>query len=231
MNEVLAVGVTLVHTIADGRQISFSTAFAEDMSKEKRNALLDDLMSLSNRQKAISDRPDVEAELLKHRETLAQYQEDMARLEAEFPTKQAAREASLQALVKGRDNAREEQLAEFTEQYEKLTTRRAGEFNTGYKEHLDRGRTGEYKPSGHREANLRNMDKELEQARETIKNAMVQFEVDYDAKIGSAREEIHKAAAEREVALSQMTVSVRRYEQAIANYEARLVDIDKALGG
>lgn len=232
-DEVLAIGVTVVHTIADGRQLSFQTAFAADMDRAGKNALLDELADLSARQAARASRPALLKDLAKHEETLAQFREDMARLELEWPERKAALEATLADLQDEakHDAARNAFLDTFTEDMTTLRKRREAEFNEGYIEHGKSGRGGEYKPRGHREANLNRLDSALKQAEETIKSALVDFEMDHQKAIEAAKAAIGAAESERHVALENLKISEKRYEQAIDSLKAQLAEADKLLEG
>ncbi len=232
-DEVLAIAVTLVHTIGDGRQISFQTAFAADMSREGKNALLDDLAALGERQKVKAERPDVVKDLLKHRETLAQFQEDMSRLEAEFPAKKAELEKALADLQDERSHlaATNAFLDELAPGLITLRERRDAEYNAGAEEWGRTQRGGVYKPRGNRAANLEKMDRGIEQAEEAIKGALVEFETTHQRAIEEAARAVGAAESERDVALQQLSISEKRYQQAIAALETRLADIDKILEG
>ena len=160
--EVLAVAVSYERVVEDGQRLSFGTAFAIDAPRELKNRVLDELADLAARQAARARKPKVEAEIRKHREVLAQFQEDSSRAEANWPNERAALEVAIaEAESEEAHKKRIEELnAEIANALNVLQGRRADEFNAGFEEWRRAGRPGEYKPKGHREVNLKRIDAE-----------------------------------------------------------------------
>lgn len=229
--EVLAVAVNFVHTIGDGQQLSFGTAFAIDMSRGEKVKILDELADLSARQAARAKRPSILADIRKHRETLAQFQEDAGRAELAWPAEaerldadvaaaedEAAHKVKLDALRK-----------EIAESLDELRGRRTKEYNEGLAEFRGAGRVADYKPKGFRATNLDRMDASLRTAEETAGKMLEQLEYDRIVAIDAAKAARTKAEAERQVVVGNYDVSINRYNQAIAGLEEQLAEVDALL--
>lgn len=230
--EVLAVGWSILANIGGDRQITLQSAFAEDMSLAEKNAVLDEAVALLERQQKKGKRPAVLADLLKHRETLAQFHEDMGRTEAGWPAKLQHLESIVATLEDpaNHDAAQRAAVDQLGEPLVEMQKQRAAAFNAAYIDwSKDPRHTGEYKPSGHVRANLDRMDTAIEKAKALLIEGLTEFEVAYANQLREAQEAIPREAAERGQALANFEVSVTRYKQAIVNLETELADIDKAL--
>ena len=82
-----AVGFTI--GLADDRQVTFQTGFAEDEDDVTVNARFDRIMRLADRQKAKYELVKLREELETHQKALARLTEDLARVDVDFERTQA----------------------------------------------------------------------------------------------------------------------------------------------
>lgn len=80
-----AIGVSIVCDLPPGKQMTLQTFFDQDAEDADANALVDRLVKLADRQRALASLPQLRKDLKKQEETLAKMQADFARLEAEHP--------------------------------------------------------------------------------------------------------------------------------------------------
>jgi hypothetical protein len=230
--EVLAVGWSIVANLGGDRQITFQSAFAVDMTDAEKNKLLDDTMALVDRQKARSELPDVRAELFKHRETLAQYEEDLGRVD----TMEAEKVAELQRQIAeledetSYERLRDAAMAPLMEKHAEIAAARMSEWNAGQAEFDRAGKQGAYQPRGHRQVNLDRIDKTLAESKAILTSALVDHAVDRQNSIDTLKQEVTRLLAEREVARGNLEVNVKRFQAAIANREVRITELEALIG-
>lgn len=231
MTDVRALGWSITANLGGDRQIVLQSFLEADMTPAQKNEILDEAMRLVDRQKAAAERPDVVKDLRKHRDTLAQMDEDQARLDADFPLKLEGIKARIADLKD--DAAHQARLAEHLKgpeaEWTRLKEARTSIYNAGLNEHLAAGRTGGYTPKGHRATDLQRLDRAIEQGKEALAGEIEAFERKRHQDIEAAEAEIVKLTNERDVALQHTEISRKRYKEAIAALEERLAEIDKLL--
>lgn len=121
-----AIGVSVTCNINGDRQVVLQSFIDRFAPLEAKNNLLDGMMGLINRQKAIYDLVDLEVELEKHETTLRRFVEDRA--------------------VVDENHARA--LAELDLKIEEVNIAEGDARKRGYDEHVTSGRTGAYAPKG-----------------------------------------------------------------------------------
>ena len=121
-----ALGYSVVVNLDGNRQLTMQCFVAEDEPSEVVNAKLDRVFAVIDRQKARYDLVGENEELSKERGTLAQLEEDLARVDLEFEKSQAS----------------------LKEQMIELNTQRQAALEAGYNEHTAAGRRGDYQPRG-----------------------------------------------------------------------------------
>lgn len=230
VNKVVATAFSLTIGLADDRQIVFQSGFEGDETDAVVNERLDRIMRLGDRQKARYKIPQLEEELAKHRDTLAQFQEDLGRAEATHASQQATRQVELEERLRIRSAERKKAEEAMNADIAKIQQHREGEYADGLKDHQRGGRTGSYVPGGNRKTNLEKIDKALALAKEGRDLQLADWDAQYDAAIEAAKAEIAKADAEREQHVTNLNVSIKRYEAAIVEREEQLAVAKKAAG-
>lgn len=109
-----AIGISVTMNLGGDRQMVLQTFFPQEGSDAEANALTDRLVGIAERQKARCDIPDLQAELTKHERTLAQFLEDLARIDHEHTKKQAERAVEIETLVAQRKDVFEAAYAAHT---------------------------------------------------------------------------------------------------------------------
>jgi hypothetical protein len=108
-----AVGFTI--GLANDRQVTFQTGFAEDEDDATVNARFDRIMRLADRQKAKYELVELRAELETHEKALARLDEDIARVDNDFDRSQAQLDVEIgeyqRLLTEARDKAYQNQIA------------------------------------------------------------------------------------------------------------------------
>lgn len=231
VEKVVATGVSLVVGLSDNMQITFQSGFEGDETDAAVNARLDRLVALANRQKAIAEVPMLENELFKHREELAQFQEDLDRVELDHAMAQGQRGQALAELEAGRAKAREKFEAEINVMILEMQDVRQETFNAGLGEHQRSGRSGSYAPKGHVATNLAKIDKQIETAKGGRERDLEAWDVRFDERTKVLYAEIEKAEAERDQYVANLNVSIRRYTNAVASREEKLQKARAAAGG
>ncbi len=125
--KVPAIGYSVVCNIPGDRQVTLQCFVDGDAPDEVLSAGLDKLLRQTDRIRAHYELPELEDQLTKHVKTLAQFQEDLAHVEAKHKVDQASRDVEIGEL----DNAIKEEM------------------ENGAKEHSSRGRLGSYEPRGY----------------------------------------------------------------------------------
>ncbi len=228
--KVVASAVQIVVGVANDRRMTFSTGFEGDEPDNEVNERFDRIFRLADRQKARYEIEEIEADLSKTRETLSQYWEDLARIEADYVRQQAARQVEIDERESARPDERKKFQAEIDGAILKMQQRRQEVWNEGVGLHAARGRTGAYKPDGTRATNLARIDKGIEDALESRAKALEDFDRTYDESIEALRAEIAKAEAEREQSIGNIGISVKRFEDAVVEREARLEKCKRQAG-
>lgn len=121
-----ALGYSVVANLDGNRQLTMQCFVGEDEPNEVVNAKLDRAFAVIDRQKARYDIVSENEEMSKERGILAQLEEDLARVDAEFTKTQAELHAQAQEFEAQRSKAIE----------------------AGYAEHTASGRRGDYQPRG-----------------------------------------------------------------------------------
>lgn len=231
IEKVVATGVSLVVGLSDNMQITFQSGFEGDETDAAVNARLDRLIALANRQKAIAEVPMLENELFKHREELAQFQEDLDRVELDYATAQEQRRQAIAELEAGRAKARKKFEAEINVMILEMQDVRQETFNAGLGEHQRSGRSGSYVPKGHVATNIAKIDKQIETAKDGRERDLEAWDIRFDERTKALYAEIEKAEAERDQYVANLNVSIRRYTDAIASREEKLQKARAAAGG
>jgi DNA repair exonuclease SbcCD ATPase subunit len=227
----IATGVSLVVSLANDRQITFQSGFEGDEPDPVVNARLDRLCRFADRLKAKAEIPEVEADLHKQSETLAQFREDLARVRADYERQQALRRVELQERVDHRDQARKDFETEINTAILSMQEAKQKLWNSGAEEHARGGRLTAYTPRGATAANLEKVDKAIAEATGNREKALEDFDQTYDEGLETAQAEIDKAEAEREAVERNLNISVERYEAAIAASQTHLAKCRELAGG
>jgi hypothetical protein len=204
----VAVATGIVVGITNDRQITFQTGHEGHETPEVVFRRYLGVMQIADRLKAHYEVPEIEEELFKHRETLANFLEDKARLEANH-------EVQVEEWKRLRPETREKKLADMNAQILDMQEKRKEFHNQGVEEHRRSGRQGSFTPRGNLKATLDRIDLGIKQAGEARDSEMEKFDADYDAMIA-------KAQAEKDQALANLGISIERYQKAIAEREERL---------
>ena len=227
----IATGVSLVVSLANDRQITFQSGFEGDEPDPVVNARLDRLCRFADRLKVKAEIPETEAELRKQSETLAQFQEDLARARADHAHQQSLRRVELQERIDHRDKARKEFETEIDVAILDMQDAKKKLWNSGAEEHARSGRLTAYTPRGAAATNLERVDKAIAEATVNREKALKDFNRTYDEGLETAQAEIDKAEAEREAAERNLNISIERYEAAVAASEAHLAKCRELAGG
>lgn len=139
-----AIGYSITANIDGNRQIVFQHFVAADEDDASVNANLDRIMGLVDRQRARYEIPGLAEELETLTNTMAQYEEDRARVDLEY------------------DKA----MATLDVQIEEMAGKRKEFFDDGYAQHKSSGRQGSYKPQGMVKTNIARVENAIEQAKE-----------------------------------------------------------------
>ena len=139
-----AIGYSITANIDGNRQIVFQHFVAADEDDSSVNGNLDRIMSLVDRQRARYEIPGLQEELDTLTNTMAQYEEDRARVDLEY------------------DKA----MATLDVQIEEMAGKRKEFFDQGYEQHKSSGRQGSYKPQGMVKTNIARVENAIEQAKE-----------------------------------------------------------------
>lgn len=139
-----AIGYSITANIDGNRQIVFQHFVAADEDDASVNANLDRIMGLVDRQRARYEIPGLAEELETLTNTMAQYEEDRARVDLEY------------------DKA----MATLDVQIEEMAGKRKEFFDQGYEQHKSSGRQGSYKPQGMVKTNIARVENAIEQAKE-----------------------------------------------------------------
>lgn len=119
-----ALGISTVVNMGD-RQITLQFHAPLDMAPADLNEIIDRVMAVADRQQAKAELPALHAELDKHVQTVAQFDEDSARVEHDFEVEQAKADVTIATLV-------EEKAKAINEAQEKhVASGRVSEFQMG----------------------------------------------------------------------------------------------------
>ena len=176
-----AIGYSVISNLGGDRQLTTQCFVGEDEDDSAVNAKLDRMFGFIDRQKAKYEIVDVEADLMKHREMLAQLNEDMARIGLDFDKAQAGLDV----------------------QAEELGATRSAEVAGGYNAHLAAGRKGDYAPQGAAASRFRNLDNAID----GIKTEKAKNEAERDQHLAQTKVTIdrwHTAIAERTSKLTSL---------------------------
>ena len=121
-----ALGYSIVANLGGDRQITVQCFVGSDEPLVSINKKIDRALAVVDRQKARYELEDLYEERHKTAQTLAQFEEDLARLDLDF-------EASQDSLRK---------------QITEVLTASNDAFDKGYNEYVTSGRRGDYKPTG-----------------------------------------------------------------------------------
>lgn len=207
-SRAVAVATGIVVGITNDRQITFQLGHEGTETPDVVYRRYLGVMQIADRLKAHYEIPEIEEELFKHRETLANFLEDRDRLVANH-------EVQVEEWTRLRPEARAKKLADMDADILKLQDMRAERYNHGVERYRAAGRQGSYVPRGADESDLKKIDTGIRQASEARDVEMERFDRDYDAMIA-------KAEAEKDQAVSNLQISIKRYQDAIAERETRL---------
>lgn len=230
VTKVVASAVNIIVGLTNDRQMTFQTGFEGDETDEAVNERFDRIMRLADRQKAKYEIPEVEDELFKHRETLANFMEDKERVEASHIHDQAMRQETLDEMSRLREPELQKVKAEINATILQIQERKAAEIEAGQEEWRRTGKLAGYKPQGARKRNIELCDKALEEAEKHREQAVSLFSDDYDAKMAKVQAEYNKAENERSQTLANLGISIARYEDAIKEREAKLSKLRATAG-
>jgi hypothetical protein len=227
----VATAFSLVVGLADNMQITLQSGFTEDEPESAVNARLDRLVALAKRQRAIAEIPAIEDEIIKQKDTLAQFQEDLARVNADHDRLQAQRRVELSERILQQEPERRKREAEINGDILKIQEHRQVVFNAGLAEHQKSGRMGAYEPRGTVKTNLANIDAGIKEAGAKRAEHLAEWDEVYQSNIETAQVEIDRADAEAVQARKGLDISIQRYVDAIAASEEKLAKARAAAGG
>lgn len=144
-----AIGYSITAGLGDRRQMVVQCFVAEDEDDAVVNAKVDRIMRVIDRQQAVYD---LDAELEGFHKVGSMLEQFLSTL--------PIAERNFQA-----------QTAELTVQLQAFEDARKETFDAGYTEFAQRGGKGEYKPKGHRAADLARLDNEIAKKKEQIEKA------------------------------------------------------------
>jgi hypothetical protein len=200
----------------------FSTGFEGDETDAAINARFDRIFHLADRQKARYEIDDIELDLSKTRDTLSQFREDLARIEAVHERAQAERKIALAEMENVRKDKRDEFIAEINATILKMQEHRFEVEKNAIEDHQRSGARGSFAARGHVKTTLDRIDSTIRQAGENREDALAGFERDYDTVLAQVQGEIDRAQSERDQSVANLAISITRYEEAIGEKEARL---------
>jgi hypothetical protein len=218
----VATATAIVVGLTNNRQITFQTGHEGNEDPETVFNRYMGVMKIADRLQAVYEIPEIEEELFKHRETLANFLEDKRRLEAAFEVSQAERQVTIDEMRRSRPEMKAAKLAEMNAAILDMQKRRGEFYGQGHEEFRRRGRTGSYTPAGATKATLDRIELGIKQAGEARDAEMTDFDAKYDASIAGAEAEMARAEAERDQALANLGISIDRYNGAISEREERL---------
>ena len=218
----VATATAIVVGLTNNRQITFQTGHEGNEDPEVVFQRYMGVMKIADRLQAVYEIPEIEDELFKHRETLANFLEDKKRLEAAFEIAQAERQVTVDEMRRARPEMKDAKLAEMNAAILDMQNRRQEFYDQGHESARARGRTGTYRPEGALKATLDRIDLAIKHAGEARDTEMAGFEAAYDATVAAAEAEMKKAEAERDQALANLGISIDRYNGAISEREERL---------
>lgn len=217
-----ASAVSITVGLSNDRQITFQTGFESDEPEGHVNARFDRIMRLADRQKARYQIEEIEEELVKHQETLANFLEDLERRETAHVHEQAERRVVIDTMSGMRVQAKRDFQAEIDGTILKIQEARAEQYNAALEAFRAAGRKGSYVPAGQAKRNLGLIDKQIADAKDHRDRALEDFDVDYGGKLAEAEAEFNKAQGERDQWVANLNISIRRYEEAIEIRQAKL---------
>lgn len=148
---VPALGYSITANLAGEKQIVFQCYVGQDEDDAAVNAKLDRVIAFVDRLKARAELPDLRDELSKHEKTVAQFDEDRAKLDNQFRSAAAIAELKIKTLVADK---------------EKMFAAAEAQFRKD-------GRVGDFNPTGHTRTNLDRQDagiKAIEDEIEAMRN-------------------------------------------------------------
>jgi hypothetical protein len=226
-----AIGFSVTTNLDGNRQIVLQGFFAADTATPEANATLDKVLVLADRQKARYELPEVEEELFKHRETLSQYEEDKASLDVRHQHEQARREVEIAEMERVRPEERAKKEALINADILAMQQHRVQVVEQGAESHRRSGRQGSYVPVGSTKANIERIDSQIRAVTESRDRQLAEWDAQYDAVLSAASAEHAKAEAERDFALKNLEVSIKRFQDAIANREAKIERLRATIAG
>lgn len=230
VEKVVAAGLSINIGLADDRQMTFQSGFEGDEPDDVVNARIDRMMRFADRQKARYEIPKLEDELQKHVETLAQFREDLDRIDVKHQHDQAVRQVEIDERGAQKDAARKKVAAEIDATVLTTKQHRATEYEAGLQAHRRGGRTGSYIPNGVTKANLDRIDKYLETMISSKEAALDQFDLEYAAGTAGLKNQLLKAEAEKDQTVQNLGISITRYTEAIVDRTERLAKAREKAG-
>lgn len=222
VNKVVASGFTIVVGLTNDRQMTFQSGYEGDEDDSSIYARMQRMMKFADRLKATYEIPEIEEELFKHRETLANFIEDKTRADAEHVKNQADRQVQIDTLVSIRDEERKKQIAKMDAEILVLQEMRSERWNLGLERHRKSGRSGSYDPRGKDKVDIDRIDLGIKQAGDARNKDMELWEKAYDQRLVDLSKEMERAEAEKDQHIGNLNISILRYEDAIREREERL---------
>lgn len=208
VEKVVATGFNLVINLAGERQITFQSGYEGDETDEAVYARIDRMMKIGDRYKARYSIPEIEADLAKQEETIANLLVDKARLDVEFEAAQTARHDEIR---KCQETANAHILD--------LSQAKSAAEKQGQDAHAASGRRGNYEPRGVLKVEIDRYDTAMNAAAEARDKAIAGIRLDID-----------KADAEKARSEENQSISLERWNKAIEDTRARLDAMRKLAG-
>lgn len=226
-----AVGVSVVTDVARGRQITVQTFYPLGTPKAEIDKMLDELLAPVDRQKALAEMPDLEADLTKAKQTLEQFREDLAMVDINHASAQAKRGVELDEITALKNT----ELEKAAKDAKDVTARGHGAILTATQqaeaEFRAGNRRGEFVLKGHHKQSVDQLRAEVEKTTEHNKSVLVNLEAKYDADIAAKQREIDNADGDKLQHKQQLGVSVVRFEAEIARLVGEIDNRRKIAAG
>lgn len=110
--ELPAIQVSVATVIGDNHQLQLAWYLDPASTEDEQNAALDKLGRLADRQKAKYRVVDLRKDLVKHKTTLAQFREDLARVDGEHVKRIAETDVAIEAVNKAKSKNYDEGASE-----------------------------------------------------------------------------------------------------------------------
>ena len=231
IEKVIASAVNITVGLAPDRQIVFSTGFEADEADSVINARFDRIMRMADRLKGHYEIPDIEEDLARSQEALANLLVDLERIDKQHDHAQASRRIQLNEM----DALCEKDVAEADAMTNlkivEIQQTKAAINAEGLAAHQRSGKVGSYMARGQTKANLDRCEQGLESLGKLRDAESERLRNEYDQAKIKLQAEIDKAEAERELHRGNQAINIERHKTGIADLEKKLARARALAGG